>query len=365
MIGNSNKTNININYVLMWVVLSCLGIALITGLTIYFYDVSPQPVAIKDNVEDQRRLQAIYLLPKEKHADEKYRLNDFLSAASIDRGVKVVVSPARRFVNCIDQTSKKIKGKNSIKFISVYDDVLRDNSNTITFKVQLYQIYYLSGIIAASISNSEHFIFTVPELNGDSYRNINAFTLGVRKYKKNGMVHVVVLSSTNEHVQYAKLTQTIIRYPDISVMAAEYTDVTVDEFCEQKVPYCIRYDRDFASKYFLSTVGNIQVDYRGFFSRSLSRIISGSFEAGNYLLNISNGSTRIGSLNADVISPNVLKNVDLIFNRFMISDDNIFSGPVYDNEHHLRLDKGSALRDRSDQMFSMDWLVEGTVVEKL
>ena len=49
----------------------------------------------------------------------------------------------------------------------------------------------------------------------------------------------------------------------------------------------------------------------------------------------------------------------------MISDDNIFSGPVYDNEHHLRLDKGSALRDRSDQMFSMDWLVEGTVVEKL
>ena len=187
----------------------------------------------------------------------------------------------------------------------------------------------------------------------------------MRKYKKNGMVHVVVLSSTNEHVQYAKLTQTIIRYPDISVMAAEYTDVTVDEFCEQKVPYCIRYDRDFASKYFLSTVGNIQVDYRGFFSRSLSRIISGSFEAGNYLLNISNGSTRIGSLNADVISPNVLKNVDLIFNRFMISDDNIFSGPVYDNEHHLRLDKGSALRDRSDQMFSMDWLVEGTVVEKL
>ena len=61
----------------------------------------------------------------------------------------------------------------------------------------------------------------------------------------------------------------------------------------------------------------------------------------------------------------MLKNVDLIFNRFMISDDNIFSGPVYDNEHHLRLDKGSALRDRSDQMFSMDWLVEGTVVEKL
>ena len=52
-----------------------------------------------------------------------------------------------------------------------------------------------------------------------------------------------------------------------------------------------------------------------------------------------------------------------MFSNFMGRSDNIFSGPLYDNEHHLRLDKGSVLQDSPKQIFSMDWFVEGVSVE--
>jgi basic membrane protein A len=228
-------------------------------------------------------------------------------------------------------------------------------------------VYYLSGIIAATVNTetSENF-FVVSELNEDAYRNINAFTLGVRKYKKNGIVKVIVLKSKNENIQYSQLIEAQKRNPDARIMTADYTDITVDDFCEQKMYYCIRYDKDFANKYFLSNIASVQVDYRGFFSRVLSRTVTNSFESGNYLLDVSTGTVRITNFNEGIIPPNTMQLLDLALYRFMIANnDNIFSGPLYDNEHRLRLDKGYSLQDEPNDIFSMDWFVEGAVLEHL
>ncbi len=380
------------NVLLLWTVVACVVVALLTGLSIYFYDVSPKNVEITDSLIPRKEYQAIYLLPKEKHADDKYRLNDFLEVTSrlgikayavdeisnneecmdlireyISRDVSIIVSPSPALNECINTAVKKYDNTKNVYFVSAYDRNLEKSDKLITFKVHQYQVYYLSGIIAATVNTetSENF-FVVSELNEDAYRNINAFTLGVRKYKKNGIVKVIVLKSKNENIQYSQLIEAQKRNPDARIMTADYTDITVDDFCEQKMYYCIRYDKDFANKYFLSNIASVQVDYRGFFSRVLSRTVTNSFESGNYLLDVSTGTVRITNFNEGIIPPNTMQLLDLALYRFMIANnDNIFSGPLYDNEHRLRLDKGYSLQDEPNDIFSMDWFVEGAVLEHL
>lgn len=378
------------NVLLFWIIIACILVAILTGMSIYFYDVSSKDVEIADGIIPRKEYQAIYLLPQEKHADDKYRLNDFLVAASrmgirayavdnisnneeclesirnyVERDVSIIVSPSRKLNECINSAVKEYGNTQNVYFVSAYDRNLKPSDKLITFKVHLYQVYYLGGVIAANVNTDtdESFFFVVSDLNEDAYRNINAFTIGVRKYKKNGVVKVVVLKSKNENIQYAQLVDALRKNPGVRLMTADYTDVTVDDFCEQKMYYCIRYDRDFASKYFSSNIASIMVDYRGFFSRVLSRTVTNSFEPGNYLLDVSTGTVRITNFNAGIIPPNTLQSLDLMFSNFMGRSDNIFSGPLYDNEHHLRLDKGSVLQDSPKQIFSMDWFVEGVSVE--
>lgn len=234
--------------------------------------------------------------------------------------------------------------------------------NLTTFFGRIYQMRYLSGVVAGlqTESNSIGYVaaFPISEVN----RGLNAFTLGVRSVNPEARVYVSFCNSWNSD-EAAKASSELLyqRHPDIDIFAMHTDSMAVCEFAEEHKLWSIGYNVDnykrFQNSYLTAPVWN----WENYYTPKIKECMQGKFQSDHTWAGIETGVVNLATLSPNVKS-GIAEAVEIERKHLENFDYDVFFGPVRDNEGNIRISDGESMTD--DKMLNaFDWYVDGVVIE--
>ena len=242
-----------------------------------------------------------------------------------------------------------------IYFLNAYGKTYKDN--LAVYFGRMYQAAYLSGIVAG-LQTEKNEIGYVTGFPTSYFRSdVNAFTLGVRKYNKDANVYVRFSDSSGEEEAAKKL----ISEHDIDVLGCNtYTDKGLI-FAEKAGIWSIgcHYDNQeiYPRTYLTSAVSN----WKAFYTEQTDRVMNGTFRGDFYLLGVESGTMGLSSFTGNVkegIEEKVTEEEDILLSF----KSDVFFGPIYDAQGELRVGEMESMPDK-DIYSSINWYVPGVQID--
>lgn len=240
---------------------------------------------------------------------------------------------------------------------------VEQDKNLATYFGRIYQMRYLSGIVAGlqTESNSIGYVaaFPISEVN----RGLNAFTLGVRSVNPNAKVYVNFCNSWNSDEAARASSELLYKeHSDIDVFAMHTNSMAVCEFAEEHNVWSIGYNIDnykkFPNTYLTAPVWR----WENYYESLIQECMQGKFQSDHYWAGIETGVVDLAPLSCNVkegISEVVKEEREHLENF----DYDVFFGPITDAEGNIRIAEGECMTD--DKMLNaFDWYVDGVVIVK-
>ncbi|RLC47430.1 MAG: BMP family ABC transporter substrate-binding protein [Candidatus Cloacimonadota bacterium] len=226
--------------------------------------------------------------------------------------------------------------------------------NATNYMGRMYESKYLAGIVAGNMSKSGKLGYVAPFPIPEVVRLINAFTLGAQSVNPDISVQVLWTNSWFDPVHEKEAANTMIA--DGCDIITQGTDSAgPQEAAEAAGIYSIGYDSDmsmFAPKAHLTA----PVWHWGIYYKDVAtKIHNGTWTNDPIWWGIETGITGLSPYN-EVVPQKVRDDVAKA-KAAIIENDNIFTGPLYDNQGNLRVEEGVALTD--GEKLSIQWFVKG------
>ena len=256
--------------------------------------------------------------------------------------------------------------------------------NSMTYMADFYQVYYLTGLMAGALTQTDKIgyvaAFPIPEVK----RHINAFTIGVREVNPDAEVHVRWIYSWYDPAAAKEATEALIAEGCDVFMFTEDSPTVVKVAAEHGFPSFSHYSPmlEFAPDYVVSgKLVHWDVIYRDFLVKVREGIYTTTnLEHVDYWWTLPQGAVELGAdfgmpinpvwedeLKAYVIEHPVFGDInvyDLVFIRLsQIAVPGItfdpFQGPIYDRRGNLVVPEGMWLSYES--LITMEWAADGVV----
>ncbi len=297
-------------------------------------------------------------------------------------GCDVVFATSMSYSESIEKARRAYPGK-----IFMLCSGVRQANNLGTYFIEVYQIYYLNGLMAGALTNSGRLgyigSFPVPEV----VRHINAFAIGVMEVNPDAIVDVRWLKSWFDPEGARCAVRNLVKSGCDVVAFTEDSDAVVKDcqnYCSQGRRICTfshyspmqRFGPD-------AVVSGQQVIWAPLYREILTRIHAGEWTPRNYLWKVSEGAAQLGGRTGEPVNAayvELLKGItidapgygnvsvyDLVMKRLDQMRNDVplfdpFTGPIRDREGRLRAAAGERLS--WDTLLSLDWFagnVEGSI----
>lgn len=236
------------------------------------------------------------------------------------------------------------------------------SKNLATYFGRIYQIRYLSGIVAGLQTETDQIgyvaAFPISEVN----RGINAFTLGVRSVNPDAVVHVQWCNSWIEDAAVEEAAEKLFSEVDIDVVAMHTDSVSVLEMAEEKGVWSIGYNIDNAQHYPNTFLTAPVWQWKNYYEPHLLKCLQGKFRGENYWEGASTGVVGLAPLTQNV-KPGIAEYVEKAMNKMECGTFDVFYGPVVDNDGNLRIAEGENMSDEL-MLNQFDWYVEGVIIRE-
>lgn len=239
---------------------------------------------------------------------------------------------------------------------------VRQSKNLATYFARIYQIRYLSGIVAGlqTETNEIGYVAAIPisEVN----RGINAFTLGVRSVNKDAVVHVEWSNSWTGDMAAEAAANDLIENYNIDVIAMHTDSNKVLEVAEEKGIWSIGYNIDNSALYPNSFLTAPVWQWENYYEPHILKCLQGKFKGENYWEGTSTGVVGLAPLTGNV-KDGVEEAVLVQKQRLESGIFDVFYGPITDNTGKMRVEEGENLSD--DALLNrFDWYVEGVIIHE-
>ncbi len=256
--------------------------------------------------------------------------------------------------------------------------------NMATYMADFYQVYYLNGLMAGVLTESDKIgyvgAYPIPELK----RHISAFTIGVREVNPKATVHPRWIYEWYNPAAAKEATEALIEDGADVFAFTEDSPTVVQVAAENGLPSFSHYSPmyRFAPDYAVS--GQL-VHWEAIYLDFLAKVYAGMYTASNlqdvdYWWLLREKAVEMGAkpgmpinpayeeaLKAVVVTDPVLGEIsvyDLVFKRLeQMADPSMvfdpFQGPIYDRKGNLRVPEG--MRMTVAELTQMEWAVEGVV----
>lgn len=276
----------------------------------------------------------------------------------IDRFVEddceVIVANSFEFGEYINQAAVKYP---EIYFLHATG--LGEDKNLSTYFGRMYQIRYLSGIVAGLQTETNEIgyvaAFPISEVN----RGINAFTLGVRSVNSDAKVYVSWTDSWNDDEATAKATDRLLDKHNIDVLAMHSDSLKALEIAEEKGVMSIGYNIDNSQEYPDTYLTAAVWDWENFYTPTILKCLQGKFEGQHYWEGIETGMVSLAPF-TDKVNVGVEEKVAQEMEKLLSGTYDVFYGPIYDNRGMLRVQEGESITDNV-MLNQFDWYVEGVI----
>lgn len=239
---------------------------------------------------------------------------------------------------------------------------IEQKNNLATFFGRMYQMRYLSGIVAGLQTETDKIgyvaAFPISEVN----RGINAFTLGVRSVNPDAEVYVQWCDSWTDDEAAGDAAEALIADRKIDVIAMHTDSNAVLELAEEKGIWSIGYNLD-NSDSFPNTFLTAPVwQWENYYEPYILKCLQGKFRGENYWEGAATGVVGLAPL-TDNVKSGVAEAIVTAEARMQAGTFDVFYGPVTDNQGELRIAEGENMSDEA-MLNRFDWYVEGVIMNE-
>lgn len=239
---------------------------------------------------------------------------------------------------------------------------LETMANLSSFNGRMYQMRYLMGLIAGFQSATGEIGYVVAEPVSETIRQVNAFTIGVRKTNPEAQVYVRYTNNWNDAKIAEDVTKDLLREHNIDILTLHLNTISPLEIADEQGVYTIgnNYDnaRLFPRTYLTASI----FDWEPFFAARISECERHKFVGRHYWEGIGNGLVTLSPLTGNVRF-NARERVDVEMKKIAEGTYDVFYGPLKDNTGRLRVAQDENLTD-DYLLYRMNWYVEGVVEEQ-
>lgn len=256
-----------------------------------------------------------------------------------------------------------------------------------TYFAELYQMYYLNGLMAGALSKSAKIGYVGAHPIPEVVRHINAFALGVKEVNPKAKISVKWLFSWYDPAKGREAAEALVAEGCDALAFTEDSPSVVqvgeDHTAKGQPVYTFSHYSPMQKFGEKSAVSGQLVDWTPLYEDILLRFYTGVWEPKDYWWLAGQNAVRLGASDEHPINPNqaealkkaeisdpVLGKIsvyDLVMKRLeQMREPTIlfdpFTGPIKDQKGESRIKAGE--RGSHDQLWSMDWFVdnvEGTI----
>ncbi len=271
------------------------------------------------------------------------------------KGYKLIFTTSFGFM---DPTINVAKDFPKTWFVHISGYKRADNVSTVFGKIE--EPRYVSGMIAGKMTKSNKLgyvaAFPIPEV----VRGINAFTLGVRKTNPNATVKVVWTNTWFDPVKEKEAAVALLG--DGCDVIAQHQDTTEPQkAAEAAGAYGVGYDADMGKLAPKAVLTSPIWNWGPKYTEIAQAVIAGTYKSEDSWGGWKDNIVDLAPYGAMV--PDEVKTMaDAEIAKFKAGTDTIFtvfSGPLNDNTGKQRLTAGQSMTH--DELWSMDWFVEGVI----
>lgn len=230
-----------------------------------------------------------------------------------------------------------------------------DNANI--YDGRGYQGWYLAGIAAGEMTESNKLGYVAPYPIPEVVRNMNAFALGAQSVNPDVEVHPIWIFAWVDPVKEREAAQALYDL-GVDVIARESDSTEPDKLAQENGIYCVGYNAyqpDVAPDALLTApVWRWGVYYE----KVVQDVIDGTWSPTPAWWGMADGIMEMAPL-ADFIPDETKSLIRQKEQEIIAGDFDVFVGPIKDNTGQERVAAGVTMPD--EDKLSFDWLVEGVV----
>lgn len=358
-----------------WIVLtSILALAMIIGVLFMFgpetsFDDEPQKVRVavimaglrNDHSWNETHYEAMQKAEKLLNLEVAYYENVPLDSTAqdimeeaVDNGARIIIAISFGY-----GPAELAVARNHPETKFFHATGLQSATNLSTYFGRMYQLRYLSGIVAGlkTKTNEIGYIagFNIPEVN----RGINAFTLGVQKVNPEAKVYVSWSGSWNDESMAADATRSLLEKHNIDVLTSHLDALSPYEIADDKNVWIIGYNRDNSKRFPESFLTAPVWHWDNFYIPKIREVLQDKFEGRSYWLGLESGIMDLSPMTRNV-EDTIRQVVEVEKLRLIQGKFDVFYGPIVDNQGNVRVGEGESMTD--DVMLNrFDWYVKGVV----
>ena len=233
--------------------------------------------------------------------------------------------------------------------------------NVSTYDGRGYEGWYLAGITAGRMTESNILGYVAPYPIPEVLRNLNAFALGARSVNPDAEVHPVWVMDWFNPPAEREAAQALLD-TGADVIARETDSIEPDKLAQENGVYVIGYhpiSQEVAHKVAPDAVlTGLIWDWGVYYGDTVEKAYNDEWEPHSYWGHMADGLLDLAPF-GDMVPQDVRDEVNAAKQRIMSGDIHPFAGPIRDNNGQLQVADGETMTD--DALLSFNWLVEGVV----
>lgn len=234
---------------------------------------------------------------------------------------------------------------------------VEESSNLATYFGRIYQMRYLSGIVAGLQTETNEIGYVAAYPISEVNRGINAFTLGVREVNPDALVYVEWTQSWTGEEAAEEAAQKLFDGHDIDVLTIHTDTNRPLEMAEERGIWCIGYNMDNSSLYPHSFLTAPVFEWEYFYEPHILECLQGKFVGRHYWEGAETGIVSLAPLSGNV-KPGIKERVEQEQQKFLSGTFDVFYGPITDMDKNVRIHEMECMTD-DEMLNAFDWYVEG------
>lgn len=268
-----------------------------------------------------------------------------------EQGYKLIIASSFGYQDAVHEVAKKYP---DVKFLHCVGT--KTAPNVSTYFGKMYQLRYLSGILAGKITKSNIIGYTAAYPVPACISGINAFTLGVKSVNPNAKVKVVWTNTWYDPAVEKEAAKSLLDAgADIISMHQDTPQGLIA--AAERGKYGFGYDNDMTSFAPKAAITSLYWDWTKIFAPEVQAVLDGTWKSQR----IFKGLEVPGFLNLAPYGPMVPEDAKkLVEEKKALMESqkwDVFTGPIKDQNGQIRVKEGERLSD--DDIWGMNWLVEG------
>ncbi|MGD2145779.1 MAG: BMP family ABC transporter substrate-binding protein [Anaerolineae bacterium] len=233
--------------------------------------------------------------------------------------------------------------------------------NVSTYDGRSYEAWYLAGITAGLMTESNILGYVAPYPIPKVVLNLNAFALGARSVNVDAEVHPVWVMDWFNPPEEREAAQALL---DIGadVIARETSSTQPDQLAQENGVYAIGYHpicpegQDKVAPD--AVLAGLLWDWGVYYQGTVEKAHDDEWAPHSYWGHLADGIVDLGCF-GKMVPQDVQGEVGAARQEIMCGDLHPFAGPIRDSNGELRVADGETMTD--DALLSFNWLVDGVV----